>query len=150
MTGRGLTPGEVAMLKSVFGNTIDYQAVWIHRGRWTMFQPFHTVMTPNGRMYWPECEYEHDFSLVDLAKKAWFIHEGCHLYQYYKLRWNLIVRRCFESNYRYVLDPAKRKLSDYGMEEMGDIAADYYIMKQGYDPGRGYTMAQYQRLLPLT
>ena len=149
MVGRGLTSGEEMMLRSVFGSTIDYRAVWVHKGKWAFFQPGDTAMTPNGEMYWPDAKYETDFSLGNLHKRGWFIHEGAHLYQHYKLKWNVVARALVERNYDYVLDPAKTKFSDYGLEEMGDIAEDFYALRQGARIKRKYVLADYAKLLPL-
>lgn len=140
------------MLKAVFGSGITYNKVVIHNTKWAFFQPSDTTMTPNGEEYWNPGDYVPDFSVVGvpLWKKAWFIHEGAHLYQHYGLRWNVIARGIFSRNYNYKLDPAKTKLSDYGLEEMGDIASDYYTLKQGGSISpRTYVLADYASLLPI-
>jgi type VI secretion system secreted protein VgrG len=149
MSSRALTPGETTLLRSVFGSGITYSDVKIHDEKWMVFQPGDTAMTPNGEMYWPKAHYRADFSREPLGIRAWFVHEGAHLYQYYGLHWSVIARGIFDRNYDYKLDPSKTKLSDYGLEEMGDIARDYYILKMGGTIGKAYTLSDYAKLLPI-
>jgi hypothetical protein len=149
---RKLTSGETDMLKALFGTGIDYNRARVNNYKWIPFQPDDTTMTPNGEMYWNPGDYLADFSLgsVPLSTRAWFVHEGTHLYQYYGLHWNVIVRGAVSRNYNYKLDSAKHSLSDYKLEEMGDIAADYYKLKQGGSISpRTYTLADYAGLLPI-
>ena len=50
---RLLTAGEVVLAKTVFGSTIDYSTVWIHKDSYLPFnlQNANTAMTPNGEIY---------------------------------------------------------------------------------------------------
>jgi hypothetical protein len=141
--------GETTMLKAVFGSGITYSSVRVHNFKWAFFQPDDTAMTPNGEVYFPEKHYASDFSTQALHKRAWFVHEGAHLYQHYGLRWNVTLRGAFDRSYDYKLDPKKTKLSDYGLEEMGDIASDYYTLKNGGSIRRPYRLADYAKLLPI-
>jgi hypothetical protein len=147
---RNLTAGEKEMLRAVFGTGITYSSVRIHNYKWFIFQPDDTAMTPNGQMYWPPAEYLADFSLstVGLSTRAWFVHEGTHLYQHYGLGWNVIARGIVDREYNYTLDPAK-KFADYGLEQMGDIASDYYTLKQSGRITKSYGLADYASLLPI-
>lgn len=129
---RPLTSGEIALLRSVFGNGITYSAVRIHDYKWFPLQPAGCTMTPNGEMYWNQADYEADFSTASVNKKAWFVHEGGHLYEHYGLGWNVIARGIWDRQYTYTLIPSKTKLSDYGLEQIGDIARDYYYLTLGY------------------
>jgi hypothetical protein len=55
-----------------------------------------------------------------------------------------------DRNYDYKLDKAKTKLSDYGLEEMGDIASDFYKLRVGASIApRTYALSDYAALLPL-
>lgn len=138
------------MLRSVFGSGINYPKVKIHNGKWHFFQPGDTAMTPNGEMYWPSKYYRADFSKETLIMRAWFVHEGTHLYQHYGLHWNVIFRGIFSRNYNYTLKSSKTHLRDYGLEEMGDIARDYYTLKQGGSIApRKYQLPDYSKLLPI-
>lgn len=90
-------------------------------------------MTPDGEIYFPAAHYKADFSLALLPDRAWFVHESAHLYQYYFLHWSVKLRGIVDRNYDYTLDPKKKK--DYGLEAQGDIAEDYYILRQGGSSG---------------
>lgn len=50
---RLLTPGEIALAKSIFGNSIVYPRVWIHHASYFPFklQGRNTAMSPNGELY---------------------------------------------------------------------------------------------------
>ena len=144
---RTLTSGEIALLQSVFSKTITYPSVWVHNYKYIFFQPDDTAMTPNGEIYFPPAHYVADFSASSLSKRAWFVHEGAHLYQYYALKWNVKVRGMVDRNYDYTLDP-KKKFQEYGLEEQGDIAQDYYTLSEGGKIDRPYKLSDYATLLP--
>jgi hypothetical protein len=137
------------MLSAVFGAGITYSRVRVHNFKRFFFQPDNTAMTPNGEVYFPPAHYVADFSAAGLSKRAWFVHEGAHLYQHYGLNWNVYVRGSVDRDYNYTLDRTKTKLSDYGLEQMGDIAQDYYILTQRGNITRPYTLADYATLLPI-
>ncbi|AOL14017.1 MULTISPECIES: hypothetical protein [Enterobacter] len=62
---RLLTLGEINLAKTLYGLSIRYNEVWIHRGSYLPFnmQNFRTAMTPNGEIYFMEGTYENDFSM---------------------------------------------------------------------------------------
>jgi hypothetical protein len=144
---RGLTAGEIAMLKSVFASTITYASVKVHNYKYIFFQPDDTAMTPNGEIYFPAGRYLADFSTASLSNRAWFVHAGAHLYPFDSLGWSVKVRGIVDRNYDYKLDP-KKKFQDYGLEEMGDIAQDYYTLREGGRIARPYNLSDYATLLP--
>lgn len=146
---RSLTEGEITLLKSIYSTTITYSDVKIHNYKAYFFQPDDTAMTPDGEIYFPPKHYLADFSTAPLSTKAWFIHEGAHLYQYYSLKWNVKLRGIADRNYDYKLDP-KKKFQQYGLEEQGDIAQDYFILSNGGTISRPYSLADYVTILPLT
>ena len=49
--GRALSPGEVALAASMFGNAIDYAQVRIHARKWWPFQPRDWIMAPDGSLW---------------------------------------------------------------------------------------------------
>lgn len=99
--GRALTQGEVQLLRSIFRERITYAQVRIFDRRWTWPFPNDRAMAPNGNAYFPGDEYAPDFSLpsVPLGKRATFVHEATHLYQWYGLNWPVWARGPFERNY---------------------------------------------------
>ncbi|HEX6241632.1 MAG TPA: hypothetical protein VFZ61_12080 [Polyangiales bacterium] len=148
---RPLTQGEVALLRSVFADHIDYERVRVFARKWQFFQPRHIAMAPNGHVYFPPPHCEPDFSLesLPLRTRAWFVHEGAHLYQHYGLKWNVILRGAIDRRYTYRLKPGKR-FHEYGLEQMGSIAADYYMTREGGVAASGAPFETFEGVLPLT
>jgi hypothetical protein len=149
--GRALTQGERTLLRSLFADHIDYERARIFGRKWRFFQPRHVAMAPNGNVYFPPEHYLADFSLasVPLSARAWFVHEGAHLYQFYGLGWNVIVRGALSRRYSYTLRQGK-PFKRYGLEQMGSIAADYYTLTQRGAIKPAYALADFADALPLT
>ncbi|MDY6450007.1 zinc protease [Acinetobacter faecalis] len=82
-TKRKLTPGEIAMSRLVFKDSIDYAKVWIHLGG-LVHTKTGNAMTPAGEIYISAKDYEQnpDFSVSRPNLKHWFIHEMTHVWQY--------------------------------------------------------------------
>ena len=130
---RDLTAGELAIARQVFGDAVDYSKVKIHNhGYWMFFgfQDKRTAVTPNGQMYYPKPIYRDDFS-VESRDQALFVHEMVHVWQHqlgYAVRWNgLFVSSRGPDAYEYSVAPGTL-LSDYNMEQQGDIISDYYMI----------------------
>jgi type VI secretion system secreted protein VgrG len=132
---RSLTPGEIAMARTVFKDAVDYSKVKVHHGGWWVFFGFqNTAVTPNGEMYFPESTnyYKNDFSNTgDNRHKALFMHEMTHVWQYqlgYPVKKaGLTVTSRGAAAYEYTLT-RYRTLSSYNMEQQGEIISDYYII----------------------
>lgn len=126
---RLLTLGETELAKSVFGSTIQYNTVWIHKESYLPFnlQDEHTAMTPNGEIYFRN-EYRDDFSQTTDNLQHLFIHEMSHVWQRAK-GMNVIARGLVSwlVSYRYKLDG--RLLSEYPMEQQAQIIADYFTLQ---------------------
>ena len=134
---RLLTPGEINMAKTIFGNAIIYPRVWIHYDSYFPFglQRQDVAMAPNGEIYMRDYYYADDFSAIpDTGKQHTFIHELTHVWQYQKGMW---VRTrglvSWAANYNY--DFAENKyLQDYSMEQQAQIVADYFLLyRYGYE-----------------
>ena len=132
---RGLTSGEIAMARTLFKDSIDYGKVKVHRGGWWLFFGFqNTAVTPNGEMYFPETTgwYRDDYSSVAFDQmRALFIHELTHVWQYQlgypvKLK-GLTVTSRGAAVYQYRLSVGA-SLSDFNMEQQGEIISDYYMI----------------------
>lgn len=147
---RPLTIGEVQLLRSVYAGGITYDKVRVHSERWAFVFPKDRAMAPNGEAYFPGAEYAADFSLptTPLSKRATFVHEGAHLYQWYGLGRVVWARGPFARNYDYELEPG-RAYEDYGLEQMGSIAQDYYTLREGGRIAGPYTLADYAPMLPV-
>ncbi|QQO74437.1 type IV secretion protein Rhs [Morganella morganii] len=128
---RQITLGEMAMAKTIFGNSMSYN-VWVHCDSYLPFgmQSDNVAMAPNGDIYFRELLYRHDFSEAFPDFQHLFIHELTHVWQHQNGMW-VRTRGLFSSfaNYSYILD-GKKKLSDYGMEKQANIVADYFILKK--------------------
>lgn len=129
---RGLTAAEIAMLRQVFGSSVDYGAVKVHNhGYWMLlgFQPDDTATAPNGQIYMRADLFSTDFSLEPDIRKRLLVHEMTHVWQYQR---GYPVKRVRaprpRMSYRYVLATG-RQLCDYNMEAQGNILADYFLLK---------------------
>ncbi|MDN5780752.1 MAG: PAAR domain-containing protein [Luteimonas sp.] len=129
---RGLTAGEIAMAKLVFGDSVDYARVKVHNGEYLWFgmQPDDTAMTPNGEMYFNSKHFKEDYSnSADLDAQQWFMHEMTHVWQHqlgYPVKWRGALR--IGISYTYTLS-AERRFCDYNMEAQGNILGDYFVVK---------------------
>jgi hypothetical protein len=124
---RGLTPAEVALARSVFGDSIHYDDVRIWRCKAYFFQPAHVTMAPDGHLYFhPDApHYRDDFATAELTARAHFIHEMTHVLQHQA---GINVRRAaLDRRYGYQLKPGKG-FAAYGLEQQGEIAAHYYLL----------------------
>ncbi|MBW7981922.1 type IV secretion protein Rhs [Enterobacillus tribolii] len=132
---RPLTIGEIAMARSVYGNSIDYRRVVVHCDSYFPFglqDPFY-AMAPNGELWYRKDGYQSDFSRADVSDQHRFIHEMGHVWQHQKGMW-VRTRGLFSKfvDYKYRLDE-KTLLKDYRMEQQASIIADYwYLSKYGY------------------
>jgi len=136
--GRPMTQGEIAMARSVFGNSIDYSKVRIHTSSYLPAQvQGDNVITPNGEMYCSK-NYCNDFSQEGLEGRKLFIHEMTHVWQYQN---NILDPRLeavkemikhfgrYSDTYAYKLDKSK-DLTDYNLEQQAHMVEDYYAAKQ--------------------
>lgn len=126
---RLLTLGEIALAKTLYGNSIAYHKVWVHRESYLPFnlQPVDVAMAPNGEMWFREETYSHDFSLDALVKKHRFMHEMMHVWQAQKgmfVRTRGLFSRL--TDYGYSLD--KADLLHYGLEQQASIVSDYWLL----------------------
>ncbi len=127
---RLLTIGEMSLVRSIFGSSINLSKVWIHCGSYLPFslQNKYTAMTPNGELYFRSELYSQDYSTEEPALKHLFIHEMTHVWQYQNGMWvKLRGSMSWAVDYHYHFD-RKKVLSDYSMEQQASIVADYYYL----------------------
>jgi hypothetical protein len=130
---RSLTAGEVELARSVFGNAIDYDRVWLIKRKWWPLQPRNSAMAPMGNIYFhPEGgAWSNDFSRESLRRQAFFIHEMTHVWQtQVKGRFYLPLMRHPFCRYRYRLDPDK-PFERYGLEQQAEIVAHRFLADRG-------------------
>ena len=147
---RSLTPGEIDLARSVFGNAIQYDRVRMVRGKWWPFQPKRSAMAPMGNIYfhpkgggWSE-----DFSLESLHAQGFFIHEMAHVWQAQKGgRFFLPLARHPFCKYRYELVPG-RPFSRYGLEQQAEIVRHAFLLSKGATPEGAPTLGELRGILP--
>lgn len=131
---RGLTDGEIALARSIFGNAIDYSVVKIRRKKWWPLQPRGITMAPRGHMHFhPHGDaYCDDFSAKSVSQQAHFIHEMVHVWQTQtKGDWYLVLRRHPFCRYDYSLKPGW-PLERYGIEQQAEIVRHAFLLRNGY------------------
>jgi hypothetical protein len=130
---RSLTPGEVALAKSVFGTAIDYAAVRIFRRSWWPFQPRRITMAPRGNIHFHPrgTAYSDDFAVESLARQGLFIHELTHVWQVQtRGHWHLVLNRHPFCRYDYALKPGQ-PLEAYGIEQQAMIVQHAFWLRHG-------------------
>lgn len=135
MVSRPLTKGEIALAKTVFGDSVDYAAVYISDQKFVGFHPAGTAMAPNGNLFMYGC-YQDDYSQHSVMTQSLFIHEMTHVWQYQNkvlapiaeaVKLNLEHKFNYLAAYPYTLD-SKKDLLDYNMEQQASIVQDYFAI----------------------
>ena len=130
---RLLTPGEIALARSMFGTAIDCAKVTIRRRKWFPFQPRKVTMAPRGHLHFHPLgqSYCDDFSAASLGLQAHFIHEMTHVWQTQtRGEWYLVLNRMPWSRYDYALKPGWQ-LTQYGIEQQAEIVKHAFLMRRG-------------------
>ena len=133
MLSRSLTPGEIALARSVFGEAIDYSRVRLHKGKWWPFHPRNAAMAPMGDIWFhPDGGvWSDDFSKEPLGRQGFFIHEMTHVWQSQKGgRFYLPLMRHPFCRYSYELKPDK-PFRRYGLEQQAEIVSHVFLARQG-------------------
>jgi hypothetical protein len=135
---RSLTPGEVALARTMFGDAIDYGRVRIVRRKWWPFQPKGIVMAPSGNIHFhPHSDlWSDDFSVERLALQGLFIHEMTHVLQSQQRgRLYLPLMRHPFCRYRYELAHG-RPFDRYGLEQQAEIIRHIFLARRGVEVGK--------------
>ena len=142
---RHLTDGEVALARSMFGDTIDYDRVRIIRGKWWPFQPSGIVMAPTGNIHFHprDPRWSEDFSEEDIWLQGLFIHEMTHVMQAHQQgRLYLPLMRHPFCRYAFELRDGK-PFRSYGFEKQAEIMRHIFLLR------RGATMSNHDQLAAL-
>lgn len=129
---RALTPGEIALARSVFGEAIDYTPVRIRRRKFFPLHPRKVTMAPRGHLHFhPEAShYCDDFAGAPLVHQAHFIHEMTHVWQTQtRGEWYLITRRHPWCRYDYAIKPGWH-LAQYGIEQQAEIVRHAFLLRR--------------------
>jgi hypothetical protein len=130
---RSLTPGEVALARSIFGGAIDYSRVRLVRGKWWPFHPRNAAMAPMGNIWFHPVGggWSEDFSKEPLSRQGFFIHEMTHVWQAQTGgRFYLPLMRHPFCRYEYRLDPGK-PFRRYGIEQQAEIVRHRFLADRG-------------------
>jgi len=146
---RALSPGERALVGSVFGGAVDPDPVTVRRGRWFPFQPRGTVMAPDGHLWFhPQgVEWRDDFAAAGLASRALFVHEMVHVWQH-QSGIRLPLRRMPWARYAYLPLVPGKPFHSYGIEQQACIVADAYFIGQGAHVAGAPPLRDYAALMP--
>ena len=140
MSRRGLTDGEIALARSIFGQSIDYGAVRIHDRGFAGLGGMGD-MSYGGHIYLPH-RHAPDFARAPLSARRLFVHELVHVWQHQNrvlalgrsaLREWVRHRFSYARAYLFRLDPAC-DLLDYGIEQQPAIIEEYFLRRHGGTP----------------
>jgi hypothetical protein len=134
--GRSLTPGEIELARSVFGEAIDYARVRIVRCKWWPFQPRNVVMAPTGNIHFhPHSDiWSDDFSTARLSLQGLFIHEMTHVWQAQtRGRFYLPLMRHPFCRYAFTVEDG-RPFARYGLEQQAEIVRKAFLADRGIEP----------------
>ena len=130
---RPLTPGEIDLARSIFGDAIDYGRVRIFRRKWWPFQPRGVAMAPTGSIHFhPESpNWSDDFAKERLSLQGLFIHEMTHVWQTQRRgRFYLPLMRHPFCRYSYDLRPGW-SFDRYGLEQQAEIVRHSFLARAG-------------------
>ena len=135
---RQLTEGEIALARSVFGDSLKLDGVQLKTAWWVLK---HYAVSPNGNIYFHQADWVTDFSQCSLAKQSWLIHELTHVWQLQQglkvVRGAIINRR-----YDYVLEAGK-SFFNYGIEQQARMVQDYFVRRH-----RGHDCRDFETCIP--
>ncbi len=145
---RPLTEGEIALARSVYGDTIDYAPVRLCRRKWAFFQPRHVVMAPRGNIHFhPHGNlWREDFAASALGDQGLFIHEMCHVWQHQRGIFLPLARHPF-CRYEYSFRPGW-SLNRYGIEQQAEIVRHAFLLRRGAQVAGAPALARYESVLP--
>lgn len=145
---RALTEGEEAMVRSIFGDALDYGKIGVANRKWFPFQPRHTTMAPVGTIHFNPANslYREDFSRASLPLQGLFIHEMVHVWQHQRGIF-LPLRRLPFARYEYVLHPG-RPFHRYGIEQQAEIVRHAFLLRRGVKVPGAAPLPSYESLLP--
>ncbi len=131
---RNLTPGEIALARTMFGDAIVYDRVRIVRRRWWPLQPRGIVMAPTGHIHFhpDDPNWRDDFAAAPLSLQGLFIHEMTHVWQAQRGgRWFLPLMRHPFCRYAYTYREG-RPFDRYGLEQQAEIMRHLFLHRRGH------------------
>ena len=150
MDERPLTPGEIDLACSVFGDAIDYSRVRMIKRKWWPLQPRNFIMTPCGNLHFhPEgTAWSDDFSTASIPMQGLFVHEMTHVWQAQKKgRLYLVLMRHPFCRYDYAIR-AGWPLERYGLEQQAEIVSHAFMLRHGIGVPGVPPRTQLETILP--
>jgi hypothetical protein len=146
---RGLTTGEVDLVRSMFGRAIAFEPVRLYQKRWWWFQPRRIVMAPDGNLWFPpKCpHWSEDFAQEHMSLRALFIHEMTHVWQH-QSGMNLILKRGLFARYTYDDLGNGKTFHAYGVEQQAEIMRHYFLRTHGWTAPGAASLETYQNTVP--
>jgi hypothetical protein len=128
---RPLTPGEVALARTVFGDALDPARARVANRKWAFFQPRNTTMAPLGTIHFNPASglYRDDFADAPLGLQGLFVHELAHVWQHQSGIF-LPLRRHPFCRYDYAFEPG-RPFQRYGIEQQAEIVRHAFLLRRG-------------------
>jgi hypothetical protein len=133
-SSRPLSPGEVELARTMFGDAIDYLKVRMIRRKWWPFQPRGVVMAPCGHIHFHpgDARWSDDFSRASPELQGLFIHEMTHVWQAQtRGRFYLPLMRHPFCRYRYDIVP-DWPFDRYGLEQQAEIVRHAFLLRKGW------------------
>lgn len=148
MSDRALTPGEIMLARSIFGDAIDYGRARIAKRKFWWFQPRHYAMAPFGCIHFhPRGDlYREDFAAADDGMQGFFLHELTHVWQHQRGVLLPLARHPF-CRYSYSFVPG-RPLARYGIEQQAEIVRHAFLLRQGRTVAGAPPLSRYETVLP--
>ena len=148
MTQRRLTPAEIDLTRSIFGDAIDLGRVSINNRRYWPFQPRRVAMAPDGNLWFhPRGDlFCDDFCDRSIDRQGLFIHEMTHVWQRQQGIF-LPLRRHPFCRYDYALKPGFT-LPRYGIEQQAEIVRHIFLLRRGEKVPGAPPLAHYDGILP--
>ena len=128
---RPLTPGEIAIGRSVFGEEIEWPQLSVLQAPRLGFG----ACVPLGRtIVFSRWRAARDFSQAPLSERGWFVHELMHVWQAARgiVLAGAKLRAIGKSAYAYKAMPGAT-LGSYNIERQAEIARHLYIARNGGD-----------------
>jgi hypothetical protein len=148
---RPLTPGEISLARSVFGDAVDYSRVQLVKGKWWPLHPRNAAMAPTGNIHFhPHGNlWSEDFAREPLGRQGLFIHEMTHVWQtQHRGRFYLPLMRHPFCRYKYEFRP-DWPFERYGLEQQAEIVRHVFMLRRGYSLHAAPELTALEGILPL-
>ncbi|MEZ6024377.1 MAG: hypothetical protein R3C16_13410 [Hyphomonadaceae bacterium] len=127
---RPLTPGEIALGRSVFGDEIDWPRVRVFQAPSLLG---FGAMVPRGRtIVFSKWRAARDFSRTALGERGWFVHELMHVWQAARGVTLAMAKLGALGKRAYAYKPrSKARLKHYNIERQAEIARHLLLARAG-------------------